>query len=119
MIMLFWEALQCNNRFRSFVIDGEQRHKFMILMLYYAFEYRYDTTKQGVVRMCVFILQTLSTEENFGKLLNEELRDNEQIPPTIRVQNFRGSYGDFLIIVWHPSLGTWFLTDKNSLTTIS
>ena len=99
MIMLFWETLQCNKRFRSFIIDGDKGHEFMILMLFYALEYRSDPAKQGIVRMCVFVLQTLSTETNFGKLLNQDVAVYESLPPTMRVQNFHGSYGDFLVIV--------------------
>ncbi|KAG8529681.1 uncharacterized protein KY384_005162 [Bacidia gigantensis] len=98
MIMLFWETLQCNKRFRSFIIDGK-RHEYMILMLFYAFEYRFDAAKQGVVRMCAFVLQTLSTEVNFAKLLNEELEGQDSLPPIIRVPDFQDSYADFLIIL--------------------
>lgn len=99
MIMLFWETLQCNKRFRSYIIDGDMGHEFMILMIYYALEHRSDPAKQGVVRMCVFILQTMSTEINFGKLSNRELQDPESLPPSIRIPGFKGSYAEFLIIV--------------------
>ena len=101
MVMLFWETLQCNKRFRSFIIDNDKGrgHDFMILMLFYSLDYRSNPTKQGVVRMCVFVLQTLSTETNFGKLLNRELKEQESFPAAIRIPEFKGSYGDFLIIV--------------------
>ena len=99
MIMLFWETLQCNKRFRSFVIDGDAGHHFMMLMLFYALEYRTDPAKQGVVRMCVFVLQTLSTEPNFGKQLSRPLEGNEALPATIKIANFSGTQADFLIIV--------------------
>ncbi|KAL9098465.1 MAG: hypothetical protein Q9163_005880 [Psora crenata] len=98
MIILFWETLQCNKRFRSFIIDGERGREFMILMLFYALEHIADPAKQGVVRMCVFVLQTLSTEVNFGKLLNDDLGHLESLPPGIRIAGFRGTYADFLII---------------------
>ena len=49
--------------------------------------------------MCVFLLQTLSVEPNFGKNLNKKFEAQETLPPTIRLQNFRGTYGDFLIHV--------------------
>ena len=97
--MLFWETLQCNKRFRSYIIDGDMGHEFMIVMIYYALEHRSDAAKQGVVRMCIFVLQTMSTETNFGKLSNRELQNPESLPPNIRIPEFRGSYADFLIIV--------------------
>ncbi len=98
MIMLFWETLQCNKRFRSFVIDGDSGHQFMVLMLFYAFEYRTDPAKQGVVRMCVFVLQTLSTEPNFGKQLNRPMENQEALPMAVKIPDFAGSQVDFLII---------------------
>src|SRR3954463_10730063 len=30
-IMLFWEMIQCNRRFRSFIIDGGRAHDFVII----------------------------------------------------------------------------------------
>lgn len=99
MIMLFWEITQCNKRFRAFMIDTDRSHDFVILVLFYALEYKLDASKQGVVRMCVFLLQTLSVEPNFGKNLNKKFEAQETLPPTIRIQSFNGTYGDFLIHV--------------------
>ena len=99
MIMLFWEITQCNKRFRSFIIDTGRSHDFLVLIIFYAIEYKLDASKQGVVRMCVFLLQTLSVEPNFGKNLNKRFEAQETLPPTIRLQNFNGTYADFLIHV--------------------
>ena len=104
MIMLFWETLQCNKRFRSFIIDTDRGHEFMTLILFYAMEYKAEPSKQGVVRMCVFVLQTLSTETNFGKLLNRDFETQDNLPATIKLNEFRGTYADFLIIVSHVTL---------------
>lgn len=99
MIMLFWETLQCNKRFRSFIIDTDRGHEFMTLVLYYTTENKTDPSKQGIVRMCVLVLQTLSSEPNFGKLLNQDFENHDTLPPTIKLVDFRGTYGDYLIIV--------------------
>lgn len=99
MIMLFWEITQCNKRFRSFIVDTERAHDFIILILFYALEYKNDASKQGVVRMCAFLLQTLSVEKNFGVNLNKHFEAQETLPPVIRIQNFKGTYADFLIQV--------------------
>ena len=104
MIMLFWEITQCNKRFRSFMIDTERSHDFVILILFYALEYKLDASKQGVVRMCIFLLQTLSVEPNFGKNLNKKFEAQETLPTTIRIQSFNGTYGDFLIHVSSDNL---------------
>ena len=97
--MLFWETIQCNKRFRSFIVDTERGHDFIVLILFYALEYRTDPTKQGVVRMCVFVLQTLSGEENFGTNLNKKFEGQDSLPPAIRIENFDGTYADYFISV--------------------
>lgn len=102
MLMLFWEALQCNKRFRSFIIDSHRAHDFVILCIFYAIEYRTDPSKQGVVKMCVFILQTLSVEPSFGKSLNKKFEAQDTLPQSIRITPFNGSYADYLIIVRDP-----------------
>lgn len=71
----------------------------MTLILFYAMEYKTDPTKQGVVRMCVFVLQTLSSESNFGKLLNQDFDTQDTLPATIKLDAFSGTFADFLIIV--------------------
>jgi hypothetical protein len=62
-------------------------------------EHRSDATKQGIVRMCVFILQTLSGENNFGPRLSRTFDRQDQLPASIRLSNWKGTYGDFLIAV--------------------
>lgn len=104
IIMLFWEITQCNKRFRSFIVDTERAHDFIILILFYALEYKGDASKQGVVRMCAFLLQTLSVEKNFGVNLNKTFEAQDTLPPAIRIAGFRGTYADFLIQVNLPLL---------------
>ncbi|KAL8941310.1 MAG: hypothetical protein Q9216_002329 [Gyalolechia sp. 2 TL-2023] len=106
MLMLFWEALQCNKRFRSSIIESERGTDFAILVLYYALEYKMDPAKQGVVRMCVFILQTLSTEPEFGKSLNRAFIGQETLPLSVRIPDFTGTYGEYLITSIHALITT-------------
>ncbi|KAL1851259.1 hypothetical protein Plec18170_006584 [Paecilomyces lecythidis] len=106
MLMLFWEALQCNKRFRSFIIDSHRAHDFVILCIFYAIEYRSDPSKQGVVKMCIFILQTLSVEASFGKSLNKKFEGQDTLPQNIRIAPFSGSYADYLIMSVHTLMTT-------------
>ncbi|KAI9670847.1 MAG: hypothetical protein M1829_004736 [Trizodia sp. TS-e1964] len=98
MIMLFWEALQCNKRFRAFIIEADRAPEFVKLVLCYAIEYKSDLSKHGIVRMCVFVLQTLSAEPNFGKSLNKKFDGQDSIPAAVKIPGFDGTYTDFLII---------------------
>lgn len=99
MLMLFWEITQCNKRFRSFIIDTDRSHDFVVLILFYALEYKLDLSKQGVVRMCVFLLQTLSVEPKFGASLNKKFAGEETLPASVRIPGFNGTYADYLIHV--------------------
>jgi hypothetical protein len=112
--MLFWEVIQCNKRFRSFIIDTERSHDFVVLTLFYALENKNDPAKQGIVRMCAFLLQTLSVEQNFGKHLNKHFTGQESLPPGIRINGFDGSYADFLL----HSIYTLITTSQGKLTAI-
>ncbi|KAL2257201.1 hypothetical protein VTK26DRAFT_519 [Humicola hyalothermophila] len=114
IIMLFWEITQCNKRFRSFIIDTERAHDFVILTLFYALEYKADASKQGVVRMCAFLLQTLSVEKNFGLNLNKSFDAQDTLPPAVRIPGFKGTYGDFLI----QSIYNLISTSQGKLTAI-
>jgi len=104
--MLFWEALQCNKRFRSFIIDTDRAHDFLVLVLYYALTNRQDPSEYGLVRMCVFVLQTLSSEPNFCINLNKAFEGQATLPTSIRIPNFHGSYADFLITSLYTLLTT-------------
>ncbi|KAI4247598.1 MAG: hypothetical protein LQ352_006122 [Teloschistes flavicans] len=106
MFMLFWEALQCNKRFRSYILDSKQGPEFAILVITYALDNKADASKQGVVRMCVFILQTLSTEPTFGKNINKTLPTQANLPTSVRIPEFSGTYADFLIISIHALITT-------------
>jgi hypothetical protein len=99
MLMLFWEITQCNKRFHSFIVNTDRAHDFMVLVLFYALDYRADASKQGVVRMCAFLLQTLSVDKNFGAHLNKAFEGQDSLPAAVKIPGFRGSYADFLIQV--------------------
>ncbi|KAK7215302.1 hypothetical protein V2G26_003305 [Clonostachys chloroleuca] len=114
IIMLFWEITQCNKRFRSFIIDTGCAHDLIILALFYALEYKNDTAKHGVVRMCVFLLQTLSVETAFGANLNKAFEGQASLPASIRINGFRGTYADFLI----QSIFSLITTSQGKLSAI-
>ncbi|OAL73653.1 hypothetical protein A7D00_1681 [Trichophyton violaceum] len=114
MLMLFWEMVQCNKRFRSFIVDSNRAHDFIIICIFYAIEYKTDPSKNGLVKMCIFLLQTLSVEPNFGKNLFRRFEAQDTLPPSIRLENFGGTYGDFLII----SIHTLITTSKGKLDAV-
>ncbi|KAI7356614.1 hypothetical protein KC354_g10339 [Hortaea werneckii] len=105
-LVFFWELLQVNKRFRAFIIETDRAHDFVVLVLYYAMSVKDEPTKQGIVRMCVLILQTMSVEPHFGDRLNKAFVGQETLPSVLRIQNFHGSYADFLITSVHSLMTT-------------
>ncbi|KAK5120846.1 hypothetical protein LTR85_005913 [Meristemomyces frigidus] len=106
MLILFWELLQVNKRFRSFIIETDRAHDFVVLVLYYAMSAKDEPAKQGMVRMCVLILQTMSVEPAFGERLNKVFVGQESLPRELRIVNFHGSYADFLTTSIHTLMTT-------------
>lgn len=82
-------------------MNTDRAHDFVVLTIFYAMDQRHDPSKHGLVRMCIFVLQSLSTEPNFGKSLNKVFENHETLPASIREPNFNGTYADFLISSVH------------------
>ncbi|KAF2171088.1 hypothetical protein M409DRAFT_35897 [Zasmidium cellare ATCC 36951] len=106
LIAFLWEFVQCNKRFRRYLIDTSRILDYVIILLYHAIDSKDDPSKQGVLRMCIYVLQTLSTEDKFAQQLNTWFRHPETLPPVMRIANFHGSYVDFLICSIHSILMT-------------
>ncbi|KAK0356729.1 hypothetical protein LTS02_002788 [Friedmanniomyces endolithicus] len=106
MLILFWELLQVNKRFRSFIIETDRAHDFVVLVLFYAISAKDQPSKQGIVRMCVLILQTMSVEPAFGSRLNKPFVGHDSLPSVLRITNFHGSYADFLLTSIHTLMTT-------------
>ena len=63
----------------SFIIDTDRSHDFVILVLFYAMENRNDPSKNGLVRMCIFVISVdHAAESNFGKSLNRRFESQKR-----------------------------------------
>ncbi|KAI7870969.1 high-temperature-induced dauer-formation protein-domain-containing protein [Spinellus fusiger] len=114
MIMLCWKLLETNKRFRTYLMDTERALDLMIVLIYHGMENKLNLAQVGVVRMCAFILQTLSSEPMFGVKLNKPFENHISLPIAIRIPLFRGSYADFLLI----SIFTMIATSRGHLSTL-
>ncbi|CAO3650512.1 unnamed protein product [Cunninghamella blakesleeana] len=97
MIMLCWKLLECNQRFKNYLTDSARTLDLMVILIYYSIESKTNVAEVGVVRMCAFILQTLSSERQFGIKLNTPFTGHASLPPMARIPAFNGTYGDYLI----------------------
>ncbi|CAO3588931.1 unnamed protein product [Absidia cylindrospora] len=102
MTMLCWKLTQINPRFRAYLMETERALDLTLVLIYHAMENKLDPSQLGFVRMCVFVLQTLSTDRRFGAKLNKPFQGHASLPSSIRPPPsdpaFAGSYADFLIL---------------------
>lgn len=94
MIILQWEALFTNRKYMHYVIDSGRALDLMVLLIFYAKE----AHMEGIGRVCIFCLQTLSAHANFGELLNRPFEAHDTLPMSIQVKNFHGRYADYFIM---------------------
>ncbi|KAI7852075.1 high-temperature-induced dauer-formation protein-domain-containing protein, partial [Circinella umbellata] len=114
MMMLCWKLLEINQRFRSYLMETERALDLMVVLVYYSMENKLDPAQVGLVRMCAFILQTLSSDRTFGVKLNRPFDGHSSLPAAVRIPAFHGTYADFLII----SIFTLIATSRGSLSTL-
>lgn len=95
MVLLLWEALYSNKKYLHYVVETGRALDLIVLLLYHANESRMD----GIGRVCVFCLQTLSAEPAFGKLLDRPFDAHDTLPASIQIKNFHGKYSDYVFKV--------------------
>ncbi|CAO3613816.1 unnamed protein product [Cunninghamella echinulata] len=114
MVMLSWKLIQINKRFRTYLMETERALDLMLVLIYHAMDNKLESSQLGIVRMCAFVLQTLSTDRRFGTILNKPFNDNMSLPTSIRIASFHGTYADFLIL----SIFNLIATSKGNLSTL-
>lgn len=93
MVILMWEALFTNRKYLHYIIDSGRALDLMVLLIYYAKE----SHMEGVGRVCIFCLQTLSAEARFGESLNRAFEAHDTLPFSAQIKNFHGRYADYFI----------------------
>jgi hypothetical protein len=76
--------------------------------------YRLILAQVGLVRMCSFILQTLSSDRTFSAKLNKSFEGHASLPVNSRLPNFQGSYADYLIL----TIFSLIASSRGTLSTI-
>jgi len=95
MILFLWESLYTNRKYLHYVVESGRALDLMVLLIYYAKE----SQMEGIGRVCIFCLQTLSAEPTFGQLLNRNFDAHDTLPSNIQIKNFHGKYSDYFITV--------------------
>lgn len=95
-------------------METERALDLMVVLLYYASENKLDPSQVGLVRMCSFMLQTLSSDRTFSVKLNKPFEGHPSLPSNIKIPNFQGSYGDYLIL----TIFSLIASSKGTLSTL-
>lgn len=97
LIMLFWDLIHCNKKFRAYLIASDRVHDYMMFLLYYIQDKRFDSTKVPLVRLCSYVLLYLTTEKSFAISLSKPF-SGQNLPHNIQSLSISGSYADYLIL---------------------
>ncbi|KAI7907919.1 high-temperature-induced dauer-formation protein-domain-containing protein [Cokeromyces recurvatus] len=114
MMMLCWKLLEINNRFTNYLMETERALDLMVVLVFYASENKLDLSQIGLVRMCSFTLQMLSSNRTFSVKLNKSFDGHASLPINIRIPNFQGTYADYLIL----SIFSLIASSKGTLSTL-
>ncbi|KAI9026658.1 high-temperature-induced dauer-formation protein-domain-containing protein [Phycomyces nitens] len=114
VMMLCWRVMEINQKFRTYLMETERALDLMVVLIYYTMENKSNVAQVGLVRMCTFILQTLSSDRTFGVKLNKQFLSQSYLPALIRIPASHGTYGDFLII----SIFSLIATTRGTLSTL-
>ncbi|KAI8357318.1 high-temperature-induced dauer-formation protein-domain-containing protein [Choanephora cucurbitarum] len=98
VVMLCWRLIETNPRFIKHLVETERALDLTVALIFYAMDNKDKMTQIGLVRMCAFILQTLSSEKEYCVKLNKPFTTHASLPNVIRLYAFNGTYADFLII---------------------
>ncbi|CAO3665690.1 unnamed protein product [Rhizopus stolonifer] len=98
MMMLCWKLLETNTRFNKYLMETERGLDLMVVLIFYANENKLDPSQVGLVRMCAFMLQTLSSNKLFSVKINQPFEGHACLPASSKIPNFQGSYANYLIL---------------------
>lgn len=98
VMMFCWRLLETNSRFRDYLVENDQVLDLTVALIFHATENKNNMAQVGLVRMCAFMLQTLSSSKGYCTKLNQTFSNNSSLPSIVRLYAFNGTYADFLII---------------------
>ncbi len=66
-LIFLWRLLEHNHKFRLYVLDDAKRApELLTILLYFSLTYKDNVALQGLVRLCAFVLQDVSSERAFA-----------------------------------------------------
>ncbi|KAF4576865.1 hypothetical protein EYR36_000537 [Pleurotus pulmonarius] len=91
-IVFLWKMIELNEKFRIYLLESERGMDLMAYILCYNLEIKDKTEQHGLCRALSYIIQTLSAEPAFGRVLSNPIKS--QIPAKWHTG---GTAGDFIV----------------------
>ncbi|CAO3638685.1 unnamed protein product [Mucor hiemalis] len=98
VMMVCWRLLETNTRFTKYLVETDRVLDLTVSLVFHAIDNKDRLSQIGLVRMCAFMLQTLSSSKEYSVKLNKPFVTHSSLPASIRLYAFNGTYADFLII---------------------
>ncbi|KAH6918882.1 high-temperature-induced dauer-formation protein-domain-containing protein [Coprinopsis sp. MPI-PUGE-AT-0042] len=100
-IMLFWKMIELNKKFRAYFLESSKCMDIVSYLLCYCIEIKDKPQQHGLCRAISYIIQTLSSEQAFGRQLATQMK--AAVPTT-----WSGVHtcGDFLLHAIHAVVST-------------
>ncbi|KAI6176604.1 hypothetical protein M3Y97_00816300 [Aphelenchoides bicaudatus] len=102
LLVLLWKCCEYNQKFLYYVLKTSDVLEILVPILHHIYESRTDSSRVGLIHMCVFLILLLSGERNFGVRLNKPFTSKG----IINIPLFSGTHADLLIIVFHKLITT-------------
>ncbi|KAI9272408.1 high-temperature-induced dauer-formation protein-domain-containing protein [Helicostylum pulchrum] len=114
VMMMCWRLIEINSRFTKYLVETDRVLDLTVALVFHAIDNKDKLSQIGLVRMCAFMLQTLSSNKDFSIKLNTHFATHSSLPSSIRLYAFNGTYADFLII----SIFTLIATTHGTMSTL-
>ncbi|KAI8094726.1 high-temperature-induced dauer-formation protein-domain-containing protein [Thamnidium elegans] len=114
VMMMCWRLIETNSRFTKYLVETDRVLDLTVALIFHAIDNKDKLSQIGLVRMCAFMLQTLSSNKDFSAKLNTHFATHSSLPSSIRLYAFNGTYADFLII----SIFSLIATTHGTLSTL-
>lgn len=98
VMMVCWRLLETNTRFIKYLVETDRVLDLTVCLVFHAVDNKDKLSQIGLMRMCAFMLQTLSSSKEYSLKLNKPFATHSSLPASIRIYAFNGTYADFLII---------------------
>ncbi|KDN39617.1 hypothetical protein K437DRAFT_9733 [Tilletiaria anomala UBC 951] len=107
-LILLWSLIDHNPRFRNFVLDDVYRAPQLLCdLLYFTLANKDNLAQQGLVRLCVFMLQDISAERAFAINISKVgSYPKGKLPAKFAPSGGEGSAADLLVQSVYHFLGS-------------